>query len=685
VNDFNNKPAKTGLTLRAVLASIFLILAGTIWTNTVELYAQSGNLAENMPSTSALTLIFLFMGGISLVKWLNKSFSFKPAELMVVYVSLLLTMVLASQGLFGLMFTNFVTEARYAVLDKQPSYIEYFKNVPAWLVPHDKTALAQFYDGAPAPQVPQTFTGKIISLLLGSVPWSVWIKPLLAWGAMVFVLYFTMLCIVTIVRKQWTEKEKFTFPLATIPLSIVEKEPEKTGRVFPAGFFRNKFLWIGIGIATVFQMVNGLHHYYPIIPSFQPDGCGNGFWLGKLFKDPPLSAMAPSFLLKFNPLVIGVAYLLNLEILFSIWFFVFFERLQRLAGAILGLSEMKTSSIFWGVSKFPFGTDQTVGALAGILIMSIWIGRRQIFDVLRKAFRGDKFIDDSDEPMSFRFAVIGAILGFLFLAGWAWATGAKFWAGMIFFGLVLFFATSATKIRAEAGVPSVFLVPWVSTILYSLGGAGFLGVASMNLFAMMNFLTIGWFCVSMPTSLEGYKIADAVNLKRRSLTIALLIAFVTVFIFGAYFFLSMTYKFGGNMLCGYRIGAGSWMLYRFDFNAGNKEAYDPILLAVYGISALFAAFLSSMRLVFLNWPFHPLGYALSNLMFFQRVWGSFMVAWIAKVLIIKYGGVKMYKQLIPLFLGLFFGDIIMHILWSTVGLIVSLSTGETGGYLVFPP
>ena len=71
-----------------------------------------------------------------------------------------------------------------------------------------------------------------------------------------------------------------------------------------------------------------------------------------------------------------------------------------------------------------------------------------------------------------------------------------------------------------------------------------------------------------------------------------------------------------------------------------------------------------MRYTFLWWPLHPLG-----LPFSIPGWTSVMLAWIVKSLILKYGGVKLFQKLKPLFLGLILGQFLSAGAWFLLDMV----------------
>jgi hypothetical protein len=112
-------------------------------------------------------------------------------------------------------------------------------------------------------------------------------------------------------------------------------------------------------------------------------------------------------------------------------------------------------------------------------------------------------------------------------------------------------------------------------------------------------------------------------------------------------------------------------------NAGEMTFYDITSKAdrnVGGVlymaagAALFI-FFGLMRLRFLWWPFHPLGYLFSNSLPEAVGTFPFFIAWALKSLVTRYGGLRLYRQTIPLAIGLIVGDMLNSSLWNLIGLI----------------
>jgi hypothetical protein len=53
------------------------------------------------------------------------------------------------------------------------------------------------------------------------------------------------------------------------------------------------------------------------------------------------------------------------------------------------------------------------------------------------------------------------------------------------------------------------------------------------------------------------------------------------------------------------------------------------------------------------------------------------VAWLLKSLILRYGGMNVYRQALPFFLGLILGDFVTGAAWSIVGTVLHVSLFRT--------
>jgi len=71
----------------------------------------------------------------------------------------------------------------------------------------------------------------------------------LGWAVFLFILVFVMLCINAILRRQWIERERLTYPIIQLPLEMATSRGA-------ASIFRNRLMWIGFSIAAGIDIRN---------------------------------------------------------------------------------------------------------------------------------------------------------------------------------------------------------------------------------------------------------------------------------------------------------------------------------------------------------------------------------------------------------------------------------------------
>jgi hypothetical protein len=99
---------------------------------------------------------------------------------------------------------------------------------------------------------------------------------------------------------------------------------------------------------------------------------------------------------------------------------------------------------------------------------------------------------------------------------------------------------------------------------------------------------------------------------------------------------------------------------------GPRGVNGPALQAA-AAGMLVVAVLTALRLRFLWWPLHPIGYAAANTWTMAWLWFPCLLMWVLKGLILRYGGLRLYRRWLPFFLGLILGDYLAGALWAILG------------------
>ena len=139
--------------------------------------------------------------------------------------------------------------------------------------------------------------------------------------------------------------------------------------------------------------------------------------------------------------MIGLAFFLPLDLSFSCWFFFLLRYVERIIGFALGSR------------YFPALNDQAAGAWLALFLISVWVTRQHLFAVIRHLLGFRTHLNDSDEPMPYRWATAGLFVSIAALAIFARFAGMQVWVFGIFFGLYFMLSFAITRVRAELGTP----------------------------------------------------------------------------------------------------------------------------------------------------------------------------------------------------------------------------------------
>jgi hypothetical protein len=274
-----------------------------------------------------------------------------------------------------------------------------------------------------------------------------------------------------------------------------------------------------------------------------------------------------------------------------------------------------------------------------------------------------------------RWALVGLVVSFAAVVAFCRIAGMALWVAAAYLGIVLLVALVCARIRAEAGMPLVWLFPFYQqskVLIYTLGQKAFLsGVfpGTLALIALFTFLSRGYFPSLIGYQAEGLKIAREARIKPRHMGLVIVLALLAGLAVAYYFHLTAYYQKGGENLRG-----GIWGTYLASeqYTAAAIAPTKPTPPDAYRTTAtLWGAALAAGLLVgrrfLVGFPFHPLGYAVGTA-YGELVWGPFLIVWLVKVVILKFGGMRLYRSAIPFFLGLALGHFFTAgVVWGLLG------------------
>ncbi len=617
-----------GLTARAVAIALLLIPVNVVFMLHGYMWGQSRPATVSLIFNAVISLaaVVIFSRLASLIA---RRPLLSPAELAVIYA--MVTLACAVSGLDQVQTAVPVVAHPIWFATPENRWEDLFlRDMPKWLTVEDTKALWAMYDS---------------HLPLFATPyWRPWLRVTAVWSGFWLLMLWVMLCLNTIVRRNWMEESKLSFPIVQIPIAIAEPA---------ARVARSYAFWIGFGVALIIDILNGLHRLYPAVPSLM-GVLEARFDLGQQLKSMPWRAIGWTPL-TFYPFAIGLAFFIPLDLAFSCWFFYVYWKIVRIVSAALG----------WGrIPRAPWIDEQSHGAYQALAGYAVWASRRQFAAALRAMF--GRFGDDPGEPLPMWLAGWGAVLGtaglilFCMAAGVPAGIAAAFW--LLYWGISL----AVTRIRAELGSPVHDLHKvGPEVIITEAIGPRYLSRRTLIFFAYAWSFNRAHRSHPMPHMLEPMKMAEQLGAGQRAIAIALIIAAIVAVPLSWIVMIDAMCRYGGLR----RSGKGREAFTRLQnwlVSEGRPNWYSVGAVAV---GAATTVLLAAARIRWTWWPFHPAGFAVSGSWSMALFAPSIFISWFLKSLILRYGGLSAYPRASRFFIGLVMGEFLAGTFWGTLGIL----------------
>ena len=309
---------------------------------------------------------------------------------------------------------------------------------------------------------------------------------------------------------------------------------------------------------------------------------------------------------------------------------------------------------------------ESLGAIIFVACWSVYLARRHLREVWQQVRTGE---GDRRQVGIYRLALVGLILSACYVIAWACSLGASLPLAIGAFVLMVstFFVT--IKLIAATGFP--YLMPsWPnakgSSFIVDLIGSARLSPQDLVAFKMFtghaffgNIRLPAW--PAIPHHLRIFSLRDQPWL----VTATVLVAFATGFLTAVWASLEMAYDKGGAV---FLMGA-TGLLDETVHLLQNPKVGDPGKWGVWGWGLFQAGGIALLRARFHWFSLHPIGLAFQHTSGTSIYWFSLFLVWVAKLLLLRYGGVRAYREGKPFFYGLGVGYVIGVVLSGVVDVI----------------
>jgi hypothetical protein len=227
-----------GLTGRSLLIAFAFVLLFAYITPYNDYDLANTFVAGNLlPTSSMVVLLLCVFIANPLLRRFAPRFALRSEELAAIWAIIVIASGIPAAGLWRYIIPQLPNLFyRASAANRWDELL--IPHAPAWLVVTDKAAAKGFYES----------TG-------GRILWDAWLMPLAFWLPFAFVLFFAVFCLAALLRKQWMEREQFTFPLVQLPYELAKEPP--LGKLLPPllqfvgqlSFQGSNFLWCQNGFA----------------------------------------------------------------------------------------------------------------------------------------------------------------------------------------------------------------------------------------------------------------------------------------------------------------------------------------------------------------------------------------------------------------------------------------------------
>ena len=626
------------MTYRAALVGIFLAILINVWVIYSEFAIRSSLMTiSHLPVVVVFPMFILTAIINPILSRIPAVSQFSTVELFTIFSMGLIASAIPGYGFANYFFRVIIPPHYFASTENQWGSL-FFPYLPDWLViSNEAQALTWYFEGLPAGQ---------------NIPWDTWFVPILWWTLLIGAMFLAGSSLIVLLRKQWVEHEKLSFPLVQIPLAMMAQEQGKT---FPP-YLRNSLFWMGFTIPVFILGWNIIDYFIPIgtipIGTSFPTNVGLG-------RD------IPAVPIKINFLVLACAFFTNTEVLFSVWFF------QGAATVLTGMLNRFGAAQTAGTNSLnAVMLSHYFGGLVVIVLWSLWSARRHLKSVFYHTLGRSEGLNDDVEMISYRSALVCLGLSMLYIIGWLAASGMSAGVMAVFLFALFVLFLGIARVVAETGLAYLDMPVNANEFTVGLLGSGNLSPNSLVALGLSNVYARNWRLFSM-TGLSHLLYAEQTLGKKRFglfgvLCAAGLVGLLTAVLWTIY----MGYNphqiasLGGAGDGAAAAGVGysqiivTWMK--------NKTLISFMEQIFFGLGVVVAGGLTAMRYYFPAWPIHPIGFAIAGSNVVRVVTFSIFLAWLAKVIILRIGGVSMYKRAQPLFIGILVGYTMMVVVSSIV-------------------
>lgn len=521
-------------------------------------------------------------------------------------------------------------------------------------------------------------------LLTGFIPVEQWVRPVFAWSVLIAGLFAGFLAVNVLMRKQWVEHERFTFPLTIVPKLLLATDTDAQGRTYLT-ILRNRIMWIGFAVGMVWALLKGLHYYLPALPTPDPGPVNFDTYVTSpvmkaYLREVGIGKGGHGFGLSLC--LIAMALLIETDILFSLWTMFLLFQLWNFGGKAFN---------FTRYPGYPWEFQQAIGGFIMYAGVAVFVGRHHLANVWRVIIGRQP--DPGSEVFGYRAALLWLLVSVLTIVGWGIWTKMGAGAAFLFFGYMFVCGVTASKVRAECGAPFAYITPYYGMQFVSaIGGFAVFSPTGMLVATIAaGFVCTSCFLLIAPAQVEMIELGRHFKVRARDIGGGLALGLLGGVVIGGFVLLCWLYGIGANNMKMVWPYEQNWYFNPYRTAEANADrafaagtlgkAPETQALNIFknpdakgiAIGAGITVVLAALRANFMWFPFHPIGYLLAPTHMMRNMWFTFFIAWLARLALFRVGGAQTIRRgLMPFCVGLFLAAVVSIVIFDGVGIVLRL-------------
>jgi hypothetical protein len=699
-------PRPRAFTVKALLAALLGIAVVSLYSNTNDRVLQLSPLIGNHMPVAAFSLVLLLaVAWNPLIGRWSQRLLFGTRELALVLALMLISSWIPGSSFYryfhGQVIGPWIDAKTHPEWEKQGT----LTYLPDRLFPlaHDPgTDDARYPPGSPERQeqvkrYERVYDGFRTGIAVGNhdltwkeTPIQEWLPSMRYWWPLALSMGVCMMAMIWLLHRQWAHHEQLAYPISSVATALITR----TGNRLTSDLFYSRLFWGGFIPVFGLHLINLLNAWFPdYVPKIQLS-----LWFMEHHNNFPVLWTSGDATCPMNIYfsIIGLAYFIPSEIGLS----------MGLSAAVQTIAWL----MFYLSSGSPVSEDDRHDTLAGAYLayfcILLWTGRHYYRSVFARAlWLRPAAPHEVQQAWAGRYFLIGAA-GFIIALRVCF--GLDWFLAVLYAGSLMIYFLVFARVIVETGVPFLqanFDTGW--TICQVLGFPAVGPAAAVLMVYLDGTLNPDARECVTPYVANSIKIAEGVGLKVPRMLALGAVAMVVALVLG---FLGQT-----NSLYSKGTKNDELPLQRVDQrldqstralaalretglfeqaestrglaklglvgkNAGHARELGWLAFGMVGVLAL-----SLMRFRYTWWPLHPVIFLMWGTWTSQMVWVPFLLGWVVKTAIVRYGGGRTYQQLKPLFIGMIMGEIVVVTVTLAIGFIYYMATGLVPkSYVILP-